>query len=107
MEIHKVIPTLTLRAKLNPDCESAISQQLTIFISKEWWKHLPQRQHAIKVSKTCRLIRKITTHLATYKLCEAIINQVNKGNYKIALEALDKGQLAYENHLKQSSENPA
>lgn len=68
---------------------------LTILLSYAYHAQSDIKKHAIKVSRTCRIVRDRTKDKILYSACKQVINAVSIGRYEKALQALELTYIKY------------
>jgi hypothetical protein len=65
------------------------SDTLTILLSNAIHRDLDIKKRAIKIAKTCKVVRDRTKDDVMYNACKSVIKTVSNGNYSKACEAIE------------------
>ncbi len=82
------------------NAENIKSDTLTILISNQYHKFLNNKDRAIKISKTCKIVRDRTKDKVLYNACRSIINSTSRGQYSYVIDTITKTENNYLNEYK-------
>jgi ribosomal protein L31 len=80
--------------------EQIKSDTLTILLCNQVHKFLTDKQRAIKISKTCKIIRDRTKDDILYNACRNVIKATTGGAYETVVSTINQTQNNYYNEYQ-------
>jgi len=82
------------------NAEQIKSDTLTILLCNQVHKFLTDKQRAIKISKTCKIIRDRTKDEVLYNACRNVIKSTTDGAYERVVLTINQAQNNYYNEYQ-------
>jgi len=81
---------------MTSDANQIKSDTLTLLLTNMYWAGANVKTRALKIAKTCKIVRNRTKDKVLYGACNSIIKAVKAGDYEKACVAMNKTALNYE-----------
>ena len=82
------------------NAEQIKSDTLTILLCNQVHKLLTDKQRAMKISKTCKIIRDRTKDKILYNACRNVIKATTGGAYEVVVSTINQTQNNYFNEYE-------